>query len=350
MMKRRHALPRGQRGYILALNIAVLALMLVGATYIGERMSLALKLAQAEQRRVADELALEEARARVLFLLSTVPRTRDGLGAGNQAVRLDGRYYRVGAGALVSLQDARGLFGINVFGLIGSGRERIERFLATYPLDAASIARLTDTLLDYRDGDNLRRINGAEAEDYLAAGKGDTPRNADLLAPGELSRVFGWDEMEALWQDDPVSENVHVYPRGAFNPNTAGWRALAAQGGLTPEIAQSLVRSRRSGEIPDISRLAFSGTIGDPFGSASLVSPFPGETVIVTLRPAGGNWGLRLAVEHTPTGAKAPWRIQYAYRVALAPLDDKEAAAIAELPQSGALREFAVQDQIQLPF
>lgn len=349
-MKRQPALPRSQGGYILALNIAVLAMMLVGATYIGERMTLALKLAQAEQRRVADELALEDARARVLFLLSTVPRTRDGLGSGEHAVRLDGRYYRAGEGALVSLQDARGLFGINVFGLIGSGRDRIERFLATYGLAPPDIARLTDTLLDYRDGDNLRRISGAEAEDYLAAGKGDTPRNANLLAPNELGRVLGWGEQEALWQEDPVSEEVHTYPRGTFNPNTAGWRALAAQGSLTPEIAQSLVRSRRSGEIPDISRLAFSGAIGDPFGAAALVSPFPGETVIVTLRPAGANWGYRLAVEHTPIGAKSPWRIQYAYRVALAPLDDKEAAALAGLPLAGALRDFAVKEQLQLPF
>lgn len=349
-MKRQSAFPRSQGGYILALNIAVLAMMLVGATYIGERMTLALKLAQAEQRRVADELALEEARARVFFLLSTAPRTRDGLGAGGSAVRLDGRYYRVGGGALVSLQDTRGLFGINVFGLIGGGRDRIERLLATYGLEAPDISRLTDALLDYRDGDNLRRIDGAEAEDYLAAGKGDTPRNANLLAPNELSRVLGWDAQEALWQEDPVIDHVHTYPRGAFNPNTAGWRALAAQGGLTPEIAQSLVRSRRSGEIPDISRLAFSGTLGDPFGGAALISPFPGETVIVTLRPAGGNWGYRLAVEHTPIGAKSPWRIQYAHRVALAPLDDKEAAALAALPQAGVLRDFAVQERLQLPF
>lgn len=350
-MRRRHssAMRQGQGGYILALSIAVLALMLVGATYIGQRMSLALKLAQAEQQRANDDRALENARARVLFLLASVPRSRFGLGSGPQAVALDGRYYRFGDEALVSLQDARGLFGINAFGLTGVGRQGIERLLGAYGLDAPTISRLTDTLLDYRDTDELRRLNGAESEDYLAAAGGDRPRNADLLTPNELSRVLGWPEQARLWEEDPITDHLHILSRNAFNPNTAGWRALAALSGLTPEIAQGLVRSRRSGEMPDISRMAFTGVIGDPFGSNAMVSLFPGETIIVTLRPAAGNWGHRMAVTHTPHGVRAPWRIQYAQRVALPPLEG-ERKSLPPLPEPGTLRDFGVKEQIQLPF
>ncbi|MCC6657127.1 MAG: hypothetical protein IT512_02955, partial [Rhodocyclaceae bacterium] len=108
--------------------------------------------------------------------------------------------------------------------------------------------------------------------------------------------------------------------------------------------------SRRSGEIPDISRLAFSGAIGDPFGGAALVSPFPGETVIVTLRPSGGKWGQRMAVTHAPIGARTPWRIDYAYRISLPPLDQKEEAAFLALPEAAALRDFNIKERIQLPF
>ena len=44
-------LPFRQRGYILALNIAVLAVMLVGATYMGQLLHLALRLARMDASR-----------------------------------------------------------------------------------------------------------------------------------------------------------------------------------------------------------------------------------------------------------------------------------------------------------
>ena len=58
-MKSPAFLPRRQRGYILALNIAVLAVMLVGATYMGQRLHLALRLARMEEQRVTTELAMQ---------------------------------------------------------------------------------------------------------------------------------------------------------------------------------------------------------------------------------------------------------------------------------------------------
>ena len=128
--------PHRQRGYILALNIAVLALMLIGATYIGQRLSLAKTMAQTEKQRVADEIAFESARAKVLFLLATAPRSPDGLGTADHHAALDGRPYRVAENVLVSLQDTRGLISVNASSLDGSGRDSIERLLGTYGVDS----------------------------------------------------------------------------------------------------------------------------------------------------------------------------------------------------------------------
>ena len=50
--------PRRQKGYILALNIAVLALMLIGAAYMENRISLARDLARAEKQRIDGEFAV----------------------------------------------------------------------------------------------------------------------------------------------------------------------------------------------------------------------------------------------------------------------------------------------------
>lgn len=339
-----------QQGYILALNIAVLAVMLVGATYMGQRMSLAMKLARAEQQRVSGELAIASARAQVLFLLATAPRSKFGLGSiAEHAVALDGRTYRIGKDMLVSLQDARGLISLNGLGLDGRGRERVERLLGTYGLDAPSISRLTDTLLDYRDVDNLRRLNGAEKEDYVLATNGGAPRNADLLAPSEVARVLGWAESSLLSDKDPVSKHLNTVRVPLFNPNSADWRALVAATGTTEEIAKGLVKSRRAGEVPDISGMVFSDAINDPFGHGTTVSLFPSETIIVTLQYVGSPSGTIMAVKHTPSSAVSPWLIQYTYRVPL----PKAATLVDELPElpvATSLRDFKAPFQLRLPF
>ena len=339
-----------QKGYILALNIAVLAVMLVGATYMGQRMSLARNLALAEQQRVAGELAIASARAQVLYLLTTVPRSRYGLGSlPDRAVALDGRTYRIGKDVLVSLQDARGLISLNSSSLDGVGRVRLERLLATYNIEPVTITGLVDNILDYRDSDDLRRINGAEKEEYALAGKKEAIRNADLLTPTEMARILGVSGNAALWEEDPLTSHVNALRISLFNPNSADWRTLVAATGITEEMARSLVKTRRSGETPDISNMVFTGAINNPFEQGGAVSLFPSETIIVTLQYVGSPSGVRMSVKHTPASDTSPWLIQYSYKVplfrTLKPVDD-----VPELPAASALRDFATPYQVQLPF
>lgn len=56
---------------------------------------------------------------------------------------------------------------------------------------------LTDSLLDYRDSDRMRRPSGAEEAEYLAAGRKLGPRNGPFQALDELGQVLGMTE-EAL--------------------------------------------------------------------------------------------------------------------------------------------------------
>jgi general secretion pathway protein K len=52
---------------------------------------------------------------------------------------------------------------------------------------------VVDTVLDYRDGDNVKRPKGAEEGDYLAAGRAVGPKNAPFAALEELDHVLGVD-------------------------------------------------------------------------------------------------------------------------------------------------------------
>lgn len=347
---KRSPLPERQQGYILALNIAVLALMFVGVSYMGQRIAAATHLAQTEKQRIDVEYRIESAKSKLMLILATVPRSRRGLGTDESAIALDGRYYRMEGNILVSLQDIRGLVALNGLSLGGQDRERMERLLGTYRVPPDKAAMLTDTLLDYRDPDDLKRLNGAEKAEYQEMGRSRQIRNGDLLGTNELGRIYGWADVAEIWSDDdPITHHVSTQRQSSFNPNTADWRALVAMSRIPEELARNLVASRRSGQTPDISSMVYGGGLGDPFGANGLVNLFPGKAVMITLRQENLNWGYRMLVTHTPELEASPWRIESVERVALEkPAED--ANKIPELPQLSQLRDVSKPLQVQLPF
>ena len=56
-------------------------------------------------------------------------------------------------------------------------------------LDPDDAQQVLEAILDWRDADELRRPNGAEAADYRAAGSKQVPTNAPFESVGELRRV-----------------------------------------------------------------------------------------------------------------------------------------------------------------
>lgn len=340
---------RSQRGYILALNIAILALTFVGVSFISQRMSLTQKLAQIERHHMDAEYEIESAKSLVMFVLAGAPRSPRGLGLDDSAIVLDDRPYRLGENIIVSLQDVRGLVALNGVPLDGAGRERIERLLATYGIESGPAAMMTDTFLDYRDIDDLKRLNGAEKDEYRQAGQAMQIRNGDLIGVSELARIYGWASAQALWQQaDPITRHVSLERYAFFNPNTADWRALVAMSGIDENAARAYVESRRTALTPDISGIVYGSGIGDPFGRNANINTFPGRTVIVTLRRHDLNWAYRIAATHTPDNDHSPWRIESVQRIALT-----ERLIMEKLPrfrELAQLRDSAKPLQLQLPF
>ena len=58
-------------------------------------------------------------------------------------------------------------------------------------LDTDAAQHVLEAILDWRDADDLRRPNGAEAADYRAAGLKYVPTNGRFESAGELQRVLG---------------------------------------------------------------------------------------------------------------------------------------------------------------
>lgn len=299
------------RGFVLVLTLWVLAAVAIAAAYFGERVQASLRLAATQRDFAQAQIALANGQAEVLYRLGTSPMSPWGLGDRPDVVRLDGRPYGE-TGGTVELQDSAGLINLNAF-----ADDVMDRFLTTVGVPAERHARLIDTLRDYVDSDDLRRLNGAEGPQYRAMGRPDLPRNAPLLSPPELSVVLGWLDQPAFWRVGGALEFTTTEGSPRLNPNTAPWQVLTALPGVTPDLAQVIIARR---ELEPVDAGWIDRLLGTRFDT--MVSPlqtFPSNTVRVTQRVPGLPWLLRYNVEVTPNGKTAPWKLSFFYRLEAVP-------------------------------
>lgn len=99
--------------------------------------------------------------------------------------------------------------------------------------DAA--AALVDAIVDFRDADDLRRLNGAEDPDYRSAGLPHEAKDAPFETLEELRQVFGM--TGALYDRVAPALTVHSRRRTPFRATSPPevQAALAVMLGATPE-------------------------------------------------------------------------------------------------------------------
>lgn len=302
-----------QTGFVLVLTMWVLAAIAIAATYFSERVQKSLQLAAARQGTNDGQIELSDARAELLFRLATTPMTPYGLGARPNSITLDDRAYAIGR-TTVKLQDGRGLFNLNTF-----SDEQMLRLLATLGVPAERGAGLIDTLRDYADADDLRRLNGAELSQYKDLNL-PPPRNAPLVLPNELRQIIGWRDTPLLWQENSqLLELTNTDASTGLNPNTAPWQVLTTLPNVTEAIAKAIIERR---QIEPVTAAWLDQMLGTRLDvGLGPVWAFPSDTVRITQRASGLPWVLRYNVKLTPEGATSPWSISYSYR-----LDTKGAA------------------------
>jgi general secretion pathway protein K len=114
-------------------------------------------------------------------------------------------------------------------------------------LDYAKAGELTAAILDWRDADDLPRINGGEKDEYVRDGAAMLPGNHVFSTIDELRFVKGMtDEIFAAARPFLV---IRTSGR-AINVNAAPEEVLLALPGMNPEGAATIVRQRRAGNYP----------------------------------------------------------------------------------------------------
>jgi general secretion pathway protein K len=108
-------------------------------------------------------------------------------------------------------------------------------------VDDATAGGLVDAIADWRDPDDLRRANGAEAPEYEAAHLKYKPANAPFETTGEVARVLGM--TAAVYAR--IAPYITVYSRQpGIDPTTASRMVLLALPNATPEAVDAYVGAR----------------------------------------------------------------------------------------------------------
>lgn len=133
-------------------------------------------------------------------------------------------------------------------------------------LDPEAAQRVLEAILDWRDADELRRPNGAEAPEYRAAGLKYVPANMRFESTGELGRVLG--VTPALLAK--LADSITVYAKQpGINPAVASRDVLLGLPGITPAQVDAFIAARADAianrrpipPLPAGQNLASTGTL-----------------------------------------------------------------------------------------
>jgi general secretion pathway protein K len=144
-----------------------------------------------------------------------------------------------GAKLAVSLAYESGRIDMNV------AREPLLKglFMSAAGLQAEDAQRLVDCVMDWRDSDDAKRLNGAEAAEYRAAGRNYVPANSNFETIEEVQRVLGMTpEIYAK-----IADLITVHSRQpGIDPNGAMRGVLMSIPNMTAEIVDAFIQQREA--------------------------------------------------------------------------------------------------------
>ena len=219
-----------------------------------------------------------------MMLLNTDP---------NKGWRADGNIYQINSGdakVRVRLLSETGKIDIN------KADQTVLEGLMTYaPVNTEQQTRLVNAILDWRDEDELVRIEGAEKKEYKDAGLNYHPQNKPFQSIEELQLVLGMNESVFKW----IEPLVTVYSgQQHVAMHVAAKEVLQVIPGLDMELIDTYITARLESAINDLPVPPFPSSSGQNVQSAINAPPvqaFPSSSG--QNNPSGQNNVLTLVSE-----------------------------------------------------
>ena len=236
---------------VLWVMIALMAVVISFAALTRGETKAALTFRTSLENQFAAEAAIERGIMEIIY--RNANRGQTLILEKREVWRLDGTPYsgRLGeSGYRVSITDESGKIGINA--LTDQTGIVLKNLLVQFGATPEKADVIVDSVLDWKDEDNLHRLNGAEDEYYGSLPTPYKTRNAAFETLEELLLVRGVDA-DILYGS---RDRQGIFPfltiaagSGRINPGTAPRPVLLALPGMTPDAADRIIEYRRTSEI-----------------------------------------------------------------------------------------------------
>ncbi len=171
--------------------------------------------------------------------------------------------------------------------------------LTSLDVDAETSDIIVDSILDWRDRDDLHRLNGAENDYYQSLEKPYSCKNADFDSIYELLLVRGITrELFYGNKDRPgLRDFLTVYSsNGKIDMNTASREVLLALPGMDQTMAEEIIRRRE--ERPFANMAELKDVIGEIYaGVAPYISIGRTSTYEIMARMKKSGYGISATVD-----------------------------------------------------
>lgn len=299
-----------QRGIALVIVLWSLVLLAVIATGFAADTRTETKLAH-NMAETAKARALAEAGVQRAILELLKPAAERRLTVGDPPAR-----FTFGGGEiLLTLEDEGGKIDLN-----RAPDTLLRGLLTAAGIEDEDAARLVNAIADFRDSDAQRRADGAEDDDYRAAGLGHEAKDRPFEDIEELKQVLGM--TPELYARIAPALTVHSRSR-RVNRKTASPLVLQALTGVDP-AADAPPRDAGSPAVRDLGAgagepgaLTPSGPLGLP---GSRRTRFRAVTIRAEAHTLAGAVFVRRAVVRLTRGRARPYRIEAWKQGKLAPV------------------------------
>ncbi|MDF2180732.1 PilX N-terminal domain-containing pilus assembly protein [Neptuniibacter sp. CAU 1671] len=221
-----------QRGIALVMVLWFLVLLSVIALYLSDVSRSEARLTENLRAATQASYGAESGVQWAIWNL-TLPQGQGWLADGGwQKMQLD-----EALSVMVSVEDENGKFDLNTL-----QAEQFQRLFLAATIDEEKANILIDRILDWRDKDDLKRLNGAEDADYRAAGLDYEARDDRFKRVDELKQVLGMD----IETYEKIAPALSVYARSqGINPLVAPKLVLMSLPAANEPLIDQYIEQRR---------------------------------------------------------------------------------------------------------
>jgi general secretion pathway protein K len=250
---RRIALLReDSRGIALIMVLWVLAVLMVivlSFSYLSRTESLAaVSFRQGVEKKFLAEAGIEKA-VMEIFYRRTNPNVQTDI-EGVETWRVDGTPYTVKIGDdhyTVAITDESGKINLNT--LNDTSVIILKNLLANMGVEGPQADTIADSILDWKDPDDLVRLNGAESDYYMSLPNPYKAKNANFDTLEELSLVKGM--TPAILYGDGTKKGIIDFltmnsNSAQINVGAAPREVLMAIPGITPDVVDAIMNAREN--------------------------------------------------------------------------------------------------------